>query len=77
MKIVWVEKGQKVDKLVDECIEIVDEVKMARITLAKDENKHKNKWSSCTLYIVFFCNNFYNQHGNWFLFCLLKIHESR
>ena len=43
MKIVRVEKGQKVDKLVDECIEIVAEVKMARITLAKDENKHKNK----------------------------------
>ena len=27
---------------------------MAKITLAEDKNNHKNKCSSCTLYIVFF-----------------------
>ena len=30
-----------VDKLVEECTENVDEVKMAKITLDEDENKHK------------------------------------
>ena len=43
-----------VDKLVDECTENLKDVKLAKITLAKDENKHKNKCSSCTLYIVLF-----------------------
>ena len=40
-----------VDKLVDECAETVKEVKLAKITLAKNKNKYK--CSSCTLYIVF------------------------
>ena len=39
-----------VDKLVDECTETVEEVKLAKITLA--ENECKNKYSSCTVYIV-------------------------
>ena len=30
-----------VDKLVEECTETVEEVKIAEITSAKDENKHK------------------------------------
>ena len=37
-----------VDKLTEECIENIDEVKIA------NENEHKNKCSSCILYIVFF-----------------------
>ena len=41
-----------VDKLVEECTENVEEVKLAKITLAENENKHK--CSSCTLYIVLF-----------------------
>ena len=41
-----------VDKLVEECTETNDEVKLAKITLAENENKHK--CSSCTLYIVLF-----------------------
>ena len=40
------------DKLVQEYTETVEEVKLARITSAKNENKHK--WSSCMLYIVLF-----------------------
>ena len=36
------------DKLVEECTENIDEVKIA------SENEHKNKCSSCTLYIVLF-----------------------
>ena len=36
------------DKLVEECTENIDEVKMA------SKNEHKNKWSSCMLYIVLF-----------------------
>ena len=39
-----------VDKLVEECTETVEEVKLAKITLAENENKYK--CSSCTLYIV-------------------------
>ena len=38
-----------VDKLVDECTETVEEVKLAKITLA--ENESANKYSSCTVYI--------------------------
>ena len=41
-----------VDKLVDECAETVEEVKLAKITLAKNENKYK--CNSCRLYIVLF-----------------------
>ena len=44
------QKKKIVDKLVDECTEIVEEVKPAKIFLAENENG--NKYSSCTLYIV-------------------------
>ena len=40
------------DKLVEECIETVEEVKLAKIILTEDKNKHK--CSSCTLYIRLF-----------------------
>ena len=36
----------------EECNEIVEEVRLAKITLAKNENKYK--CSSCTLYIALF-----------------------
>ena len=39
-----------VNKLTDECTETIEEVKLAKITLAENENK--NKYSSCTVYIV-------------------------
>ena len=45
-----------VDKLAKECTENIDEVKLAGITLAKNENNHK--YSSCTLCIVFFSTTF-------------------
>ena len=41
-----------VDKLVDECTETIEEVKLAKITLAENENS--NKCSSCTVYAVLF-----------------------
>ena len=41
-----------VDKLVEECIETVEEVKLAKITLAKNENSYK--CSFCTVYFVLF-----------------------
>ena len=41
-----------VDKLIEQCTETTEEVKIANIALGADENKHK--CSSCTLYIVFF-----------------------
>ena len=36
--------------MVEECTETVEEIKLAKITLAEDKNKHK--CSSCTLYIM-------------------------
>ena len=51
MKNVSAEK-KLVDKLVDEYAETVEEVELAKITLAENENKYK--CSSCTLYIVLF-----------------------
>ena len=56
-----------VDNLVEECTETNNEVKLAKTTLAENENKYK--CSSCTLYIVIF-DNFYNKHWNLYLFCL-------
>ena len=41
-------KKKLVDKLVEECTETVEEVKI------DSKNEHKNKCSSCTLYIVLF-----------------------
>ena len=41
-----------IDKLVEECTENIKGVKLAKITLAENENKYK--CSSCTLYIVLF-----------------------
>ena len=41
-----------VDKLVDECTETVEEVKLAKITLAEKKNSYK--CSSCTVYTVLF-----------------------
>ena len=47
-----------VDKLVEECTENVDEVKIAIITLAEYENEHENYCkSSCKLFIVLFSIN--------------------
>ena len=43
-----------VDKLVEECTETNEKVKLAKITLAEDENKRKNKCSTSILYIVLF-----------------------
>ena len=48
MKIASAEK--LVDQIVDECAKTVEEVKIAKITLAENENKCK--CSYCTLYIV-------------------------
>ena len=45
-------RKELVDKLFDECTEAVEEVKLAKITLAENENKCK--CSSCTLHIVLF-----------------------
>ena len=39
-----------VDKLIGECTETIEEVKLAKITFAKNESK--NKYSSCTVHIV-------------------------
>ena len=45
-------KKKLVGQLTEECTENVEEVKIAKITSTKNENKHK--CSSCTLYIALF-----------------------
>ena len=62
-----------VDELVEECTENIEEVKLAKITSTEDKSKHKCS-SLHTVHCVTF-NNFYCQHWNWYLFCLLQIHE--
>ena len=47
MKIVNVEK-KFVDKLIDECTETIEEVKLTEISIFENENKY----SSCKAYIV-------------------------
>ena len=66
-----------IDKLVEECTENVEQVKLARITLIEDKNKHK--CSSCMLYIVLFsilftisvgigtCFVYYKYMNHWYL----------
>ena len=58
-----------VDKLVEECTETVEEVKLAKITSAK-EVKNKYKSSSCTLYIMLFSVTFTTNVGigSYFLY---------
>ena len=41
-----------VDKLIDECTETIEEVKLAKITLAENENSYK--CTSCTVYAMLF-----------------------
>ena len=43
-----------VDKLIDKCNEIIDEVKLTKITIAENENENSYKHNSCTVYIVLF-----------------------
>ena len=54
------------DKLVEECTENVEEVKLAKITLTENEDKHK--CSSCTLYFVLFLIIFNVVIGTYFVY---------
>ena len=66
-------KKKLVDRLVEECTETNNEVKLTKITPAENENKHK--CSSCTLYIVLFSIIFtinigigiYFVYSHWYL----------
>ena len=49
MKIVNAEK-KLINKLIHECTETIEEVKLAKIIFAK--NKNENKYSSCPVHIV-------------------------
>ena len=63
------------DKLVKECTENIDEVKIA------SENEHKNKCSSCILYIVLLLINFainigvgaYFVYSHWYLQKMFRV----
>ena len=65
-----------VDKLVDECTETVEEVKLANIIFAENENENSYKFIPCTVYIVllsvFFAFNVggivpYHVYSQWYL----------
>ena len=63
------------DKLLEECTENIDEVKIA------SENEHKNKCSSCILYIVLILINFainigigaYFVYSHWYLKKMFRV----
>ena len=57
-------RKELVDKLVAECTENIDEVKIARMALFEHENKCVCSYTICCLD----CNNFNNQHWNRCLF---------
>ena len=65
-----------VDQIIDECTETVEEVKIAKINLAKNENENSCKCISCTVYImlllIFFKINVggivtYYVYSQWYL----------
>ena len=56
-----------VDKLVEECTKNIEETK-----LTKNENKHENKCSSCTVYAVLFSLSFAINIGNAIYFIYYK-----
>ena len=65
-----------VDKLIDGCTETIEEVKLAKITLAENESEYKYsscERSSCTVYIVFMIVTFIIFYQNYYLFCLLQL----
>ena len=73
MKIVNTEK-KLVDKLIDQCTETIEEVKLAEITIFENENNYK--YNSCRVYIVLMIAVFtiftgitvYLVYYNWSLF---------
>ena len=70
MKTVSIEK-KNVDKLVEECTENVEEVKVAEITSAEHGNVCKR---SCIQSIVLFSTIFtINVDTYWYLFCLFPL----
>ena len=64
------QKKKLIDQLVEERTEIDDEVKLTKITSVEHENVCKYY---CTIYVIIVFNNFYNQHWNWYLFCLFLL----
>ena len=73
----WISRLWKlVDKLINECTETIEEVKIAKITLAQlHSSENENKYSSWKAYIVLmivvftiFCGiTIYFVYYNWFL----------
>ena len=66
-------KKKFVDKLIDECIETIEEIKLVNITFTENENNYE--YGSCKVYIVLMIAAFtiftgitvYLVYYNWYL----------
>ena len=72
MKIEIAEK-KKVDKLVEECTETVEEVKIAKISLSEDKNKQNVVHAHCTLCCFQYLLQFSILRWYCHLFCLFSL----
>ena len=64
-----------VDKLIDECAETIEEVKLANTTIFENENKYGScERSSCRVFIVLMIVVYFIILFLWYyLFCLLQL----
>ena len=60
-----------VDKLINECIETIEEMKLTNIAFTENENNYEH--NSCMVYIVLMIVGFYNFYWNYYLFYLLQL----
>ena len=65
-------KKRLVDKLVVDCNETIDEVKLTKITHTENENENSNKHNPCIVYIVLFSRFFIITVGNGTYFVYYK-----
>ena len=63
-----------VDKLIDECTETIEKVKLAEITTMELHSfEIDNKYGSCKSVYCIHDSSFYNFYWNYYLFCLLQL----
>ena len=58
-----------IDKLVDECTETVEEVKLARITLTENENSYKSNSLIVHIVLMIVCFTIFTGSTIYFVYC--------